>query len=100
MKSYLWDPVYPHEKDQFYNYSQVLELISILDWVGDIWHLNPSTASALTPDSTSEVAKHQEVEDTIDTEKGEDEDMEVYKLRKVLAQHARHTNSKNVSAFK
>jgi hypothetical protein len=31
----------------------------------------------LTPDSTSEVAKNQEIEDTIDTEKGEDDDMEV-----------------------
>ena len=70
-----------------------MELISILDWVGNIWHLNPSTASALTPDSTSEVAKHQEVEDTVDTEKGEDDGMEVYKLRKVLAKHARYPNS-------
>ena len=70
-----------------------MELISILEWDGNIWHLNPSTASALTPDSTSEVAKHQEVEDTIDKEKGEDDGMEVYKLRKVLAKHATYANS-------
>ena len=70
-----------------------MQLISILEWLGNIWHLNPSTASALTPDSTSEVAKNQEIEDTIDTEKGEDDNMEVYKLRKVLAKHARYANS-------
>ena len=77
---YLWKPIDPHKKYEFHKYSEVSELICSI--------------AKLFPDSTSEVEDNWTVEDTINTQKDEDDEMPVEKQGQVLTNHTSNSNTR------